>query len=159
MPREKLTRCGRVERRGDRLRPMASAGSALSRIVANGHPIVPTVSPPPPFIPYGGSSPVRLEACRVLLRPAEAVTGCVGRRTSSPSQDRGASSSPFFGGDASPRRPRQPKHGRFGETAPPAMLEIESLTHPCSQEELTTFCLKADNLCVGSCIQLQREIS
>jgi hypothetical protein len=43
---------------------------------------------------------------------------------------RAASSSPFFAGDALPRRPRQPKHGRFGETAPPAMLEIESLMHP-----------------------------
>src|ERR1039458_4741564 len=37
-------------------RPMASAVSALSSIVANGHQIVPTVPPPPRFIPYGGVS-------------------------------------------------------------------------------------------------------
>ena len=49
---------GRVERRCDQFRPMASAVSALSSIVANGHQIVPTVPPPPRFIPYGGFSPV-----------------------------------------------------------------------------------------------------
>jgi hypothetical protein len=39
-----------------RFRPMASAVSALSSIVANGNQIVPTVPPPPRFIPYGGFS-------------------------------------------------------------------------------------------------------
>jgi hypothetical protein len=68
---------GRVERRRDRFRPMASAVSALSSIVANGHQIVPTVPPPPRFIPYGGFSPVRLEASLVILHPSEAVTGFV----------------------------------------------------------------------------------
>jgi hypothetical protein len=58
-------------------RPMASAVSALSSIVANGHQIVPTVPPPPRFIPYGGFSPVRLEASLVILHPSEAVTGFV----------------------------------------------------------------------------------
>jgi hypothetical protein len=56
---------------------MASAVSALSGIVANGHQIVPTVPPPPRFIPYGGFSPVRLEASLVILHPSAAVTGCV----------------------------------------------------------------------------------
>ena len=54
-------------------RPMASAVSALSSIVANGHQIVPTAPPPPRFIPYGGFSPVRLEASRDILHPSEAV--------------------------------------------------------------------------------------
>jgi hypothetical protein len=56
---------------------MASAVSALSSIVANGHQIVPTVPPPPRFIPYGGFSPVRLEASLIILHPSEAVPGFV----------------------------------------------------------------------------------
>jgi hypothetical protein len=56
---------------------MASFVSALSSIVANGHQIVPTVPPPPRFIPYGGFSPVRLEASLVILHPSEAVPGFV----------------------------------------------------------------------------------
>jgi|GEM_PF-3243414 hypothetical protein len=57
--------------------PMASAMSALSSIVANGHQIVPTVPPPPRFIPYGAFSPVRLEASLVALRPSQTVPGFV----------------------------------------------------------------------------------
>jgi hypothetical protein len=56
---------------------MASNVSALSSIVANGHQIVPTVPPPPRFIPYGEFSPVRLEASLVALRPSETVPGFV----------------------------------------------------------------------------------
>jgi hypothetical protein len=55
---------------------MASDVSALSSIVANGHQVMPTVPPPPRFIPYGEFSPVRLETqpCRPVpfrrrLRP------------------------------------------------------------------------------------------
>ena len=47
---------GRVERRRDRFRPMASCVSALSSIVANGHQVLPTFPPPPLIIPYGGFS-------------------------------------------------------------------------------------------------------
>jgi hypothetical protein len=32
-----------------------------------------------------------------------------------------------LGRDASPRRPRLRKHGRFGETSLPGLVEIESL--------------------------------
>jgi hypothetical protein len=53
---------GRVERRRDRFRPMASSVSALSSIVANGHQILPTFPPPPLIIPYGGFSPVECGA-------------------------------------------------------------------------------------------------
>jgi len=41
---------------------MASCISALSSIVANGHQVLLSFPPPPLFIPYGGFSPVRLEA-------------------------------------------------------------------------------------------------
>ena len=51
-------RNGRVERRRDRFRPMASFVSALSSIVANSPRVLPTFPPPPLFIPYGGFSPV-----------------------------------------------------------------------------------------------------
>ena len=61
-------RTGRVERRRDRFRPMASCVSALSSIVANSPRVMPTFPPPSLFIPYGGFSPVRLEASLVLLR-------------------------------------------------------------------------------------------
>jgi len=53
---------GRVERRRDRFRPMASFVSALSSIVANSLQVMPTFPPPPLLIPYSGFSPVRLEA-------------------------------------------------------------------------------------------------
>jgi hypothetical protein len=56
---------------------MASAVSALSSIVANGPQVVLTVPPPPRFIPYGGFSPVRLEASLVILHPSETVPGFV----------------------------------------------------------------------------------
>ena len=52
-------------------RPMASNVSALSSIVANGHQVMPTVPPPPRFIPYGGFSPVRLET-----QPSRTVPFC-----------------------------------------------------------------------------------
>jgi len=47
----RLKAAGRVERRRDWFRPMASAVSALSSIVANGHQILPSFPPPPLFIP------------------------------------------------------------------------------------------------------------
>ena len=47
---------GRVERKRDRFRPMASCVSALSGIVANSPRVLPTFPPPPLFIPYGGFS-------------------------------------------------------------------------------------------------------
>jgi hypothetical protein len=53
---------GRVGWRCEQFRPMASCVSALSSIVANGHQVLPSFPPPPLFIPYGGFSPVRLEA-------------------------------------------------------------------------------------------------
>jgi hypothetical protein len=56
---------------------MASAVSTLSSIVANGHQVLPTFPPPPLFIPYGGFSPVRLEASLVILPPSETVSGFV----------------------------------------------------------------------------------
>ncbi len=62
-----------MERRRDRLRPMASCVSALSSIVANSPRVMPTFPPPPLFIPYGGFSPVRLEASLVALRPPDRV--------------------------------------------------------------------------------------
>jgi hypothetical protein len=52
----------RVERRRKMLRPMTSNVSALSSIVANGHQTVHPVSSAPSKIPYGGFSPVRLQA-------------------------------------------------------------------------------------------------
>jgi hypothetical protein len=51
--------------------------SALSGIVANSPRVMPTFPPPPLFIPYGGFSPVRLEASLVLLRPSESFRGFV----------------------------------------------------------------------------------
>ena len=57
-----------------RFRPTASGVSALSSIVANGYQIVPTVRPPPRFIPYGGLS-VRLGARLATLYPSEAIHG------------------------------------------------------------------------------------
>src|ERR1019366_6215090 len=72
---------GRVERRRDRFRPMASFVSALSSIVANSPRVMPKFPPPPLFIPYGGFSPVRLEASLVLLRPSETFRGFVLRRS------------------------------------------------------------------------------
>ena len=42
---------GRVERRRDRFRPMASCVSALSSIVAKGHQVVPTIPLPPRLSP------------------------------------------------------------------------------------------------------------
>lgn|SRR5882724_9872850 len=53
---------GRVERRRDRFRPMASFVSALSSIVANSLQVMPTFPPPPLLIPSSRFSPVRLEA-------------------------------------------------------------------------------------------------
>jgi hypothetical protein len=53
---------GRVGWRCEQFRPMASCVSALSSIVANGHQVLPSFPPPPLFMPYGGFSPVRLEA-------------------------------------------------------------------------------------------------
>jgi hypothetical protein len=53
---------GRVERRRDWFRPMASSVSALSSIVAYGHQVLPTFPPPPLFIPYDGFSPLRCGA-------------------------------------------------------------------------------------------------
>ena len=47
---------GRVARRRDWFRPMASAVSALSSIVANGHQILPPFAPPPLIMPCGGFS-------------------------------------------------------------------------------------------------------
>ena len=44
------------------IRPMTSEVSALSGIVANGHQAVHFVSSAPSKIPYGGFSPVRLQA-------------------------------------------------------------------------------------------------
>jgi hypothetical protein len=57
-----LESSGRVGWRCEQFRPMASCVSALSSIVANGHQVLPSFPPPPLFIPYGGFSPVRLEA-------------------------------------------------------------------------------------------------
>jgi hypothetical protein len=68
---------GRVERRRDRFRPMASFVSALSSIVANSPRVVPSFPPPPLFIPYGGFSPVRLEVSLVLLSPSASPAGGV----------------------------------------------------------------------------------
>jgi hypothetical protein len=51
--------------------------SALSGIVANSPRVMPSFPPPPLFIPYGGFSPVRLEASLVLLRPSETLRGFV----------------------------------------------------------------------------------
>jgi hypothetical protein len=51
--------------------------SALSGIVANSPRVMPTFPPPPLFIPYGGFSPVRLEASLVLPRPSETLRGFV----------------------------------------------------------------------------------
>jgi hypothetical protein len=56
---------------------MASDVSALSSIVANSHQVMPTFPPPSLIIPYGGFSPVRLEASLVALRPSETVPGFV----------------------------------------------------------------------------------
>jgi hypothetical protein len=44
------------------VRTMASEVSALSGIVANGHQFMHSVSSAPSKIPYGGFSPVRLQA-------------------------------------------------------------------------------------------------
>jgi len=60
---------------------MASFVSALSSIVANSPRVMPKFPPPPLFIPYGGFSPVRLEASLVLLRPSETFRGFVWRRS------------------------------------------------------------------------------
>jgi hypothetical protein len=67
---------GRVEWRRIRVRPMASGVSALSGIVANSPRVMPMFPPPPLFIPYGGFSPVRLEAGLVILRPSATLPGC-----------------------------------------------------------------------------------
>src|ERR1017187_939527 len=75
---------GRVERRRDRFRPMASSVSALSSIAANGHQVVPTFPPHTLLIPYGGFPPVRLEASLIILRPSATGPGCVGCRTCGP---------------------------------------------------------------------------
>jgi len=48
-----LSSTGRVEQRCDWFRPMASAVSALSSLVANGHQILPSFPPPPLILPYG----------------------------------------------------------------------------------------------------------
>src|ERR1035438_6121363 len=53
---------GRLERRRDRFRSMASCVSALSSIVANGHQVLPSFPPPPLFIPYGGFSRIKCGA-------------------------------------------------------------------------------------------------
>ena len=53
---------GRVEQRRGVVRPMTSDVSALSGIVANGHQAMHSVSSAPSKIPYGGFSPVRLQA-------------------------------------------------------------------------------------------------
>jgi len=50
------------------IRPMTSSVSALSGIVANGHQAIHFVSSAPSKIPYGGFSPVRLQA-RFRQRP------------------------------------------------------------------------------------------
>src|SRR5437867_1615739 len=55
-------RFGRVEPRREMIRPMTSDVSALSGIVANGHQAIQIVSSAPSKIPYGGFSPVRLQA-------------------------------------------------------------------------------------------------
>jgi hypothetical protein len=68
-PTGRRSRDGRVERRRKMLRPMTSNVSALSSIVANGHHAIHPVSSAPSKIPYGGFSPVRLQAgCQ--LRPS-----------------------------------------------------------------------------------------
>jgi hypothetical protein len=72
-----VAKTGRVERRRDRFRPLASCVSALSSFVANGHQVLPTFPPPPLFIPYGEFSPVRLEASLVAPGPSAAVPGGV----------------------------------------------------------------------------------
>ena len=54
--------------------------------MANGHQVLPTFPPPSLIIPYGGFSPVRLEASLVILRPSESVPGLVGRKTCSSSR-------------------------------------------------------------------------
>src|SRR6266403_1693613 len=64
------------------IRPMTSGVSALSGIVANGHQAVHFVSSAPSKIPYGGFSPVRLQA------------GCQ-KRPSSPHGDFDASTVAF----------------------------------------------------------------
>jgi len=60
--RRRVSASGRVERRRDRFRPMASFVSALSSIVANSLQVMPTFPPPPLLIPYSGFSRIRLEA-------------------------------------------------------------------------------------------------
>jgi hypothetical protein len=56
------------------IRPMTSSVSALSGIVANGHQAIHFVSSAPSKIPYGGFSPVRLQAsCQ--HRPSPPVSG------------------------------------------------------------------------------------
>jgi len=72
---------GRVERRRDRFRPMASSVSALSSIVANGHQILPTFPPPPLFIPYGGFSRTKCAALHLVLYVVNLVMWCRGRPT------------------------------------------------------------------------------
>src|ERR1039458_6565 len=57
--RQKTTDIGRVERRRDRFRPMASAVSALSSIVATGHQVLPTFPPPSLIILYSGYSRIK----------------------------------------------------------------------------------------------------
>jgi hypothetical protein len=52
---------------------MASSVSAVSGCVANGHPTVPHVSCAPSKIPYGGFSPVRLNAYYGLIRASGAL--------------------------------------------------------------------------------------
>ena len=54
------------------LRPMTSNVSALSGIVANGHQAIHSVSSAPSQIPYGGFSPVRLQAgCQTRPSPSD----------------------------------------------------------------------------------------
>ena len=67
-PPQSCTQEHRVERRRDWFRPMASAVSALSSIVANGHQILPSFPPPPLIMPHGEFSPIRLEASLVAAR-------------------------------------------------------------------------------------------
>jgi len=61
---------GRVEWRRARVRSATSIVSALSSGVANGCQIIPTFPPPPLIMPYGGFSPVRLEAQPRPQRPS-----------------------------------------------------------------------------------------
>jgi hypothetical protein len=114
---------GRVERRRDRFRPMASAVSALSSIVANGHQTVPTVPPPSRFIPYGGLSPVQLEAISGRQSSLHVAAGTFARAADQSLPAAGAADSPARLRQSLPQSGSPPTGVCYDYSAQPSIAE------------------------------------